>query len=62
MVYYPRPLHTQPCFQDLGYRQGDFPEAERACEEVLAIPVYPELPSGAQEEIVKAIDSFYSPT
>jgi len=42
-VYYPLGLHEQTCFQYLGYKQGDLPETERACKEVLALPVYPEL-------------------
>jgi Predicted pyridoxal phosphate-dependent enzyme apparently involved in regulation of cell wall biogenesis len=58
-IYYPVPMHMQTCFGELGHKKGDFIEAERAAEEVLAIPIYPELSLSDQEYIVSTIARFY---
>jgi dTDP-4-amino-4,6-dideoxygalactose transaminase len=59
-VYYPLPLHLQPAFEYLGNRKGQFPEAEVASNEALALPVYPELTGSQQEAVVRTIANFYA--
>lgn len=59
-IYYPLSLHQQVCFQDLGYRAGDFPESERAAREVLALPVHSAMPDQDIEYVCEMIRAFYA--
>lgn len=58
-VYYPVPLHLQPCFRNLGHARGDFPVSERAAEEVLALPIYPELHADSQNRVAHEIATYF---
>lgn len=58
-IYYPVPFHLQDCFADLGYREGEMPQAELAAQTTLALPVYPELSRDMQEYVVDTIREFY---
>ncbi len=58
-IYYPICLHEQPCFAELGYKKGQFPESEKAAAEVLSIPVYPEMSEAMLEEVAKGIEGFF---
>ncbi len=58
-VYYPLPLHLQPCYRDLGYKRGDLPESERASKEVLSLPMYAELSKSALERVAQSLREFF---
>ena len=58
-VYYPLPMHLQNCYRDLGHQKGSFPLSEQAAEEVLSIPIYPELTDAQQGYVVDTIVEFY---
>jgi dTDP-4-amino-4,6-dideoxygalactose transaminase len=57
-VYYPVPMHFQPCYKELGYKEGDFPVSEKACKSVLSLPVYPELTNEMIEYIIDTVKKF----
>ena len=58
-VYYPLPLHLQPCFEYLGYSEGAFPASEQAAKEVISLPIYPELAQSQLDEVITAVREFY---
>jgi dTDP-4-amino-4,6-dideoxygalactose transaminase len=59
-VFYPKPLHLQECFSELGYRKGDMPVAEKLCGEVLSLPIYPELQPEQVEYVARTVLKFYN--
>jgi dTDP-4-amino-4,6-dideoxygalactose transaminase len=58
-IYYPVPLHLQECFRTLGYARGDFPVSESLSEEVLSLPIYPEVGEQRIRAVAAAIRDFY---
>ena len=58
-IYYEKPLHLQPCYKHLGYKPGSLPEAEKAADQVLSIPCFPELTREQQDEVITAVREYY---
>ena len=58
-IYYPIPIHLQECYDILGYQETDFPAAEQAAAETIALPVYPELTRAQQDDVIETIHAFY---
>ena len=58
-IYYPIPIHLQECYDILGYQETDFPAAEQAAAETIALPVYPELTQAQQDDVIETIQAFY---
>ncbi len=58
-IHYPIPIHLQPAYADLGHKRGDYPVAEQLAEEILSLPMYPELTIEQIELVVTAIRDFY---
>ena len=54
-IHYRNPVHLQPALAGLGHRRGDFPEVEKACEEILSLPMYPELTHEDQQTVIEAV-------
>jgi dTDP-4-amino-4,6-dideoxygalactose transaminase len=59
-VHYPLPLHLQKCYAELGYKAGDFPVAERACKEVLALPFFPAMTDAQQDRVIEVTQNFFA--
>jgi dTDP-4-amino-4,6-dideoxygalactose transaminase len=59
-IYYPVPLHLQECIRHLGYRAGEFPISEAACQEVIALPMFPEITAQQQQRVVDVCAAYRS--
>jgi dTDP-4-amino-4,6-dideoxygalactose transaminase len=60
IIHYPVPLHVQEAYAYLGYKKGDLPKTEKACEEILSLPMYPEMTTEQADEVVQKIKEFYN--
>lgn len=58
LIHYPVPVHLQEAYRDLGLARGALPETERCAEEILSLPLYPELPEEQIAEVAEAVNSF----